>query len=435
MNDPNLLDIWVDDITGLRRVGVLERIFERSSALQCQTAFYYLDGLSDADAISLTMPVRRDPYKPRSAGLVSNLPPIFDQNLPEGILRDYLIARYAKAIENMGDFDLLALCASQSIGRVRACLQGTSPDQPDAAPFTAQKILASKDTSALLSELMEKFATRSGVSGIQPKVLLPHAPASLHHDGNRLTLATPDYLVKGAGVDYPGLAINEYLCMKVAQLSGLTTARTSLSDDHELLLVERFDRDAQGRPLGFEDMACLSALTGREKYQGSYEEMVRNLNLMLEPADRATTMKSVFKMIAVSCVLGNGDAHLKNFGLLYDDPTHPACLAPTYDTCCTLAYERSDTLALSMGASREFPWEKTLTRFGRTACQLTPQAIQHTYDDVLAAVELAASELSWFCKTQPSFAARCGEGMKTAWEGGVQRMLKDGAGYRLPSFW
>jgi serine/threonine-protein kinase HipA len=42
-------------------------------------------------------------------------------------------------------------------------------------------------------------------------------------------------------------------------------------------------------------------------------------------------------MVALSCVVGNGDAHLKNFGLLYTDPTTSNCrLAPVFDVKCSL---------------------------------------------------------------------------------------------------
>ncbi len=110
-----LLDVWVDDHLGLRQVGVLEQWSEAGHAFQNTVAFYYLDGLTDADAISITMPIRRAPYQPRVAGLSGNLPPIFDQNIPEGALRDYLIRRYLKVIDNMGDFDLLRLAGNRSI--------------------------------------------------------------------------------------------------------------------------------------------------------------------------------------------------------------------------------------------------------------------------------------------------------------------------------
>ena len=60
-------------------------------------------------------------------------------------------------------------------------------------------------------------------------------------------------------------------------------------------------------------------------------------------------------MVALSCIVGNGDAHLKNFGLLYADPTTADCqLAPAYDIVNTTAYIAEDALALELRGQRSF---------------------------------------------------------------------------------
>lgn len=57
--------------------------------------------------------------------------------------------------------------------------------------------------------------------------------------------------------------------------------------------------------------------------------------------------------MALSCILGNGDAHLKNFGLLYPDPTvEEVRMAPAYDLMNTTAYVPEDGLALTLCGSR-----------------------------------------------------------------------------------
>src|SRR5690606_8005926 len=108
-----------------------------------------------------------------------------------------------------------------------------------------------------------------------------------------------------------------------------------------------------------------------DKYKGSYEDMVKTMSLMVPAKDRRALLAEVFKSIALSCAIGNGDAHLKNFGLLYEDPTAQVRLAPVYDVCCTAAYVSSDVLALSLGKSKQFPSRDALVKFGRVVCKMT----------------------------------------------------------------
>jgi len=433
----NLLDVWVEDRHGLRPVGVLERYPEAGYPVHSTVVFFYHNGLADEDAVSITMPIRRDGYQSKLAGLSGNLPPIFDQNIPEGALHDYLVRRYMKVVENMGDFDLLRLAGNRSIGRIRVVPHGVAPSPFVPQSPTAQAILADPDAQKLLDALFEQLAEYSGVSGVQPKVLLEgQVDASLvlpkPSNGRRLTIQNDGYIVKASGRDYPGLAINEYLCLYACEMSGLNTAKAALSDDGSVLVLSRFDKDPEGRPLGFEDMACLSGYTSQDKYKGSYEDMIKILRLMIEPDAMAVVLPEVFKSIALTCVLGNGDGHLKNFGLLYTDPTRSAYLAPAFDICCTLAYLPDDQLALSMNKSKNFPNRATLTKFGRISCLLKPKEINDILKQVEMGVEAAAIELEYYRKHDPEFYARCGQGMRRAWKAGMRHTLAMGDGYELP---
>src|SRR5690606_23114869 len=172
-----------------------------------------------------------------------------------------------------------------------------------------------------------------------------------------------------------------------------------------------------------EDMASLSALTAHDKYKGSYEEMVKTMAAMLAPQDRRALMAEVFKSIALSCAVGNGDAHLKNFGLLYEDPTITPRLAPVYDVCCTRAYLDSDLLSLTLGGSKHFPKRDALVKFGRITCKMTGKEVNHVLEDIATGIEVAALELHYFCKHDPEFNLACGERMLKAWDIGMRYTL------------
>ncbi|WP_167670708.1 type II toxin-antitoxin system HipA family toxin [Allopusillimonas ginsengisoli] len=436
----DLLDVWVDDHLGLRKVGVLERFRENGRAYQAKVAFHYLDGLNDADAVSLIMPIRRASYEPKVAGMVGNLPPVFDQNIPEGALRAYLVNRYLKVITDMGDFELLHLAGNRTIGRIRVVPHGQSPDGKRPVVPSLKEVLATTDSQQLLEELFEKMAHHSGVSGVQPKVLFSDKQSDETLDQqnisgrHRLTLQQDGYILKAAGRDFPSLAINEYLCLYASKMSGLATAHAELSDDGQVLAIKRFDLDEQtGHPIGFEDMASLSALTAHDKYKGSYEEMVKTMAAMLAPQERRALMVEVFKSIALSCAVGNGDAHLKNFGLLYEDPTITPRLAPVYDVCCTRAYLDSDQLALTLGGSKRFPKRDALVKFGRITCKMTGKEVHRVLEDIATGIEVAALELHYFCEHYPEFNLACGERMLKAWDIGMRYTLGMGPDYVLPA--
>jgi len=426
------LDVWIKDRIGLRKVGVLERQSEPGYPHQSQVLFHYDQGLSEADAISLLMPVRRETYRTNRAGLVDILHPIFDQNLPEGALRAYLTQRYRKIIPDMGDFDLLRLVGQHSIGRVMVAPHRTAVEalfQPKLPAASVSELLANKDSERLLNALFERLAPYSGVSGVQPKVLLQNRELASSSEiepvkpscQRRITLQGDRHILKAAAQDYPWLAVNEYLCLYAARASGLDTVQATLSDDGGVLAVTRFDYAEDGAPLGFEDGCALAGLTASQKYSGSYEQLVQHLMEFLPLDAQALAKRTLFHLVALSCLIENGDGHLKNFGLLYADPTCPARLAPAFDLVCTTAYLPEDHLALSLGGSKRFPIRKELALFGRHTCGLTPSQIERVFEQVFRGIVKASIEAAYCCDKFPEFSRQCGAAIQHIWERNVKR--------------
>lgn len=432
----DLLDVWVDDHLGLRHIGVLERVCEKGHPYQARTHFHYSSNLNDTDAASLIMPIRRAPYSPNTAGLSGNLPPIFDQNIPEGALRAYLTSRYSKLIEHMGDFDLLRLAGNHSIGRIRVCAYGENLEKtPTPETVSVTNLLNSSDSEGLLESLFNKLAKYSGVSGVQPKLLMRENLKNIKPSGGqRITIKNDDYIIKSSGDDYPWLSINEFLCMYAAMLTGLDTAQTFLSADGKTIAVKRFDRDKDSNvALGFEDMGALSGLTSNQKYEGSYEGMITTMKSMTANQNHTTMLEEVFKSVTVSIVLGNGDAHLKNFGFLYKDPTEASPqLAPAYDICCTRAYLSNDALALGLNGKKHFPGRAALIRFGRITCRLDNKTIENIFEDIFTGIELAAPELAYYANHYPEFGQSIAPAMQQIWTLSARSILGAKENYLLP---
>ncbi len=320
-------------------------------------------------AISLTMP-------PRPEGWRSNeLPPVLAMNLPEGFLLNRVIDRYKKTMD-IEDMNLLAVTSTPAAGRVWASPSGESaPAQQQ--PVALREILAHRGAEDLFDELLERYAT-SSISGVQPKVVVSERSAPGDAEVlERAAIKVPDLIVKSADVEYPGLAENEYLCMSIARHVGLETPEFWLSEDRNLFVIRRFDLGSKGY-LGFEDLAALTGKHPSKKYEGSYGDVAKAIGDFTAPMNRNASLDAFFRLIVLNSVIRNGDAHLKNFGILYGDPStaaRDARLSPVYDLVCTTVFIPRDVLALSLRGSKAWPDGRALERFGKEACDAKNPAV------------------------------------------------------------
>lgn len=329
--------------------------------------FRYLQADPAQPVVGLLMPPTRLTWQDGA------LFPVMDQNLPEGDLFNRLRQQFPK--QAMTAMRLLALIGDNGIGRLGYRVPDNPVPQP-AAPITRQTLLRTPFSAQMFDELVNAYlATGIGVAGMQPKIMVP----------DRAAIPIPNLIVKTAGAGYPGLAANEYLCMTAAARAGIDAAKVELSDDGQLLLVERFDLDESGQRLGFEDVASLMGLRVRDtlserKYHGSYQRVAELLGMI---TGNRQDLQRFYEQLAFSVMVGNGDAHLKNFGVLYHGAAEGIRLAPLFDVVTTriYRYQRSPggpeledhTLALRLWSgktqrSKAYPLAEELQRFGREVC-------------------------------------------------------------------
>ncbi len=318
------------------------------------------------DFISLTMPVRAKGY------VHSKLPPVFEMHLPEGYLLSLIKKQFSKLTET-DDFGLLCLLSPSIRGRLNYGFSTGSE-----SPLVLDDLLHSQYPD-LFDELVSRFALRSPLSGVQPKVLVQVE--------NKATLKLDDYIVKAWGHDYPQLALNEFFCMLVVKEAGINVPEFYLSDDETLFVMKRFDITESGRFLGFEDMCVLQAKQRDDKYSGSYELVAKTIKLFTSPDSRMASLQQYFKMVVLNNRLQNGDAHLKNFGLIYEDVASIR-LAPAYDVVCTTAYVKNDIAALTLLGSKKWWSREFLIRFGVESCDLTNKQARSLYEECQAALDL-----------------------------------------------
>lgn len=372
-----------------QRAGTLAR----SDLHEGEFLFGYVPDCPNRNAVSLTMPVVRDQYDS-----MNTVHPIFEMNLPEGALLEKLRLRFAKAIPNFDDLALLEIVGQSQIGRLRYSRAGASPAKP--ATENLQKLLTYKGAEDLFSQLLERYASYSGVSGIQPKVLVRAEEKNL----DRITHSSTTHIVKSFDPnEFAELAANEYFCTRAAIHAGLPTAHLTLSDNRRLLVAERFDLRSDGSYLGVEDFCVLNALRSHGRYDGSYELIAKRIRDFVTPGEVASALEQLFLTVVLCCAIENGDAHLKNFAIVYEDAESKVRLAPAYDLVCTTVYTPADSMALTLNESKAFPSRKELESFARAHCDLQPARAKKALRRVVDGVKQATQEIRAYANERKDF--------------------------------
>lgn len=327
------------------------------------------------DMVSLTMPLRSESWTSKT------LHPIFQMNMPEGALREAIKNHFSK-IKKMDDMGFLKIIGPYVLGRVKFEAIGDSRTN-----LSLDEILTSQKEN-LFEELMARFAIRSGVSGIQPKLLLSAQ--------NKTTMRFEHYIVKSWQKEYEQLALNEYFCMSAIKNAGLETPEFYLSDDLSLFIMKRFDVKEDNSYLGFEDMCVLTGRGTDEKYDGSYEEMARVIKETISPQYKKEALKTFFTAIVMNHFLQNGDGHLKNYGVLYENDYDDSRLAPIYDVITTTCYIKNDIPALRLGDAKMWWKEKTYKTFAKLSCGLANKEYEEILEKCKAAIEITKKEIDAF---------------------------------------
>jgi len=322
----------------------------------------------------------------------SELFPSMDMNLPEGFLLQRIFEMFPK--RKLNKMHLLAMMGDNAIGRVGYFFPER---QAPAVRHTLSKatLLKTPFSDLLFRDLVNTYlSTGIGISGVQPKIMIP----------SKASLPIPDLIVKAAGAEFPGLAANEYLCLSVARIAEMNVPSFELSDDGQLLVIDRFDVTEQGQRLGFEDMAALMDLRVNDrldnrKYFGNYQYLAELIGQFSSKA--AQDRSAFFEQLSLSIMVRNGDAHLKNFGMLYQGKNDSSVrLSPLYDVVTTTIYkferpggfediDRTMALKLKKGrqGSRSYPTRKELLEFGRSICGVVaPEKTLQRISDAMSRV-------------------------------------------------
>ena len=293
--------------------------------------------------LSLSLPVSSRRY---TQGVVR---PFLDGLLPEGESRKS-IARDVHVPER-DTYGLIRALGRDCAGAV--VIQPADDPAPPAPTTTTAEPLSPDEIEALVRDLKSAplgvgGRVRISLAGVQEKLVLTRMP-----DGSwgRPADGTPStHILKPEVVAFPDTVENEAFCMRVAKHLGLNVAsvETTKIGGRKLIVVERYDRvvgaDGTVRRIHQEDFCQATGVAPETKYEEDGGPSLLRIAGILRDVAASDSLERLLEAVTVNALIGNGDAHAKNFSLLHTEDG-ALTLTPLYDLMCTLHYG-DDRLAM-----------------------------------------------------------------------------------------
>jgi serine/threonine-protein kinase HipA len=343
----------------------------------------YVD--SSAPAIGRRLPARDGPYTDEECrGFIANL-------LPEGDWRGVLCRRLALPASD--DFGLLAQLGHDCAGAVTFEQSGPEATGGAYTPLPESELRRWLKDALARPSPEQAPGLRRALSGAQDKLILHLAegePYLCERGAPSTVIVKPDIAGGYKGVELS--ALNELFCMQLASAVGLRAPRSFWFAG--AYAVERFDRGWQGsqlRRIHQEDFAQLLGVAPAAKYEVGWRDCFRVVDELL--LDAEPVRQELVERLLFNLLIGNGDAHCKNFALLF--PVTGAELSPVYDLLCTQVYpELSESFVMRVGPARRQD-ELTALAWRELAGQarLPLEWIKQRGQELCAAVQLALRDL------------------------------------------
>ncbi len=329
------------------------------------------------------------PRFPRSQQLMATpwnrnhrLHPSLSNLLPEGVLRELIAQGLKVHVDN--EFQLFSYLGEDLPGALIA-----KPLEPDDVPA---KVLAihSKAKIIRFEKLQQK--NKFSLAGIQMKFSMKEKDGRYNLNKSELG----DWIIKTPSTKHKDVPVNEFSAMTLASMVGIEIPEIKLVDLGKLdnlpqinlpneefaFAIKRFDRKNSTR-VHTEDFAQVLVKYPHEKYKtANYEQIGR---VLYEYSDEGLSDAQQFaRRLLVNILLANGDAHLKNWSLIYSNKVTPV-LSPAYDIVTTSVYiDGEKSFALNMGGIKGW-YKVNYTNFEEwvSKADIPWRAIKPHLDDVM----------------------------------------------------
>lgn len=306
-------------------------------------------------AISLSMPLRTEAY-PHRACLA-----VFGGLLPEQGVRTAAAA--ALGISEFNDYRLLEALGGDCAGALEFHPDGHIPEQRGTGriitPEELDEVIDRLPTQPLgIGPSGDARMSLAGAQGKLPVIFDPMQPPMLPAAGG----LPSTHIIKPEPARFPGLVHNESFCMNLARALelGVAPVETAVTvSGMPYLVVERFDRDMLSDPvrrLHQEDTCQALGRLPLEKYQAEGGPSVREVAELVRASSAvpARDLARFWDALVFNVLIGNCDAHGKNWSLLYEG--RAPSLAPLYDLVATAEYPGLSTrMAMRIGRASHLP--------------------------------------------------------------------------------
>lgn len=327
----HLLDVWF----GEAKAGALSQ--DEAGALTYAYDPGYLTG-PDPRAISFSMPLQEAPYTDRVVR------PFFSGLLPDEGARQRLAGALGVSAGNA--FGLLEVIGGECAGALSLYPAGDTPPSSD---DDGVEILSQPRLEEILGKLRER-PLLGGEEGVRLSLAGAQDKLAVCVEGDNIGLAKggrpTTHILKPFIQALDGTVENELFCLRLAARLKLPVPAVEMRHGGTIpfLLVERYDRtqhkDGTITRLHQEDFCQALSVPPELKYE---EEGGPGTERSLDLIDRATARPAFDRLAFIRALIfhylvGNADAHGKNYALLYRGKVPD--LAPLYDVVCTAAYPR-----------------------------------------------------------------------------------------------
>jgi serine/threonine-protein kinase HipA len=286
--------------------------------------------------LSLSLPVDKRRYP---QGIVR---PFLDGLLPEGESR-VSIARDV-GVRASDTYELIRELGRDCAGAI-VIQPVDDPAPPQATTVTAEALDADEIEASVRNlrsaPLGAGGRVRISLAGIQEKLMLTLMPNGVW---GRPVDGTPStHILKPDIAAYPKTVENEAFCMRVAKKLDLDVARveTTKIAGRKAIVVERYDRtvsaDGAVERVHQEDFCQATGIPPETKYEEDGGPSLRRIAAILQSVATPDSLTKLLQAVTLNVLIGNGDAHAKNFSLLHH-ASGALTLTPLYDLMCTLHY-------------------------------------------------------------------------------------------------
>ncbi len=281
------------------------------------------------------------------------LHPVLSNLLPEGALRELIAQGLKTHIDN--EFQIFSYLGQDLPGALVA-----TPMEPKDVP---ENVLNTHGKARAIKFEVDDKESKFSLAGIQMKFSMKEKDGRYNLTKNG---ELGDWIIKTPSTKHKNVPLNEYTAMSLAALAGVdipdiklvelekldNLPQINLPDEKLAFAIKRFDREGNTR-IHMEDFAQVLAKYPHEKYNSASYEQIGNV-IYDYSGDGLADAQQFARRLLVNILLANGDAHLKNWSLLYQDQVTPR-LSPAYDIVTTRVYIDDETkYALNLGKTKEW---------------------------------------------------------------------------------